>query len=379
MNRPEDFRRLEAKARPVTEIVALLKIPALRVNGTELTGPCPLCGGKDRFNINLRTHAFLCRKCGIAGGDNIALVEQVAQMGFREALTWLQGDAPAEIDPAEASRRRARAEAVERRQAEATDRYRRQAIGDARAIWQRSVPAPGTLIAAYLATRGITADLLPVLPPALRFLPDHPYVKKIGRELVTLHRGPCMIAAIAPAAAVREGRPTATVDAVHQTWIDPAPPHGKAAIRHGEGSYPAKMVRGSKKGGAIRLATPSGADTLVMGEGIETTLSALVAQAVPGAAYWAGVDLGNMGGAGRPGERMSANPDLADEAAFLPPPWVRRLIYVMDGDSNPKTTRATLERGLRRAMALRPGLTGQIVHAGAGLDLNDVLTGKDGE
>jgi hypothetical protein len=38
-------------------------------------------------------------------------------------------------------------------------------------------------------------------------------------------------------------------------------------------------------------------------------------------------------------------------------------------------TRAKLEAGLRRAMAHRPGLVGQIVKAGDGVDLNDVLNG----
>jgi hypothetical protein len=32
---------------------------------------------------------------------------------------------------------------------------------------------------------------------------------------------------------------------------------------------------------------------------------------------------------------------------------------------------------LRRAMAVRPGLKGQIVQAGAGVDLNDVLLGAE--
>jgi aconitate hydratase len=45
------------------------------------------------------------------------------------------------------------------------------------------------------------------------------------------------------------------------------------------------------------------------------------------------------------------------------------VIYVQDGDSDPKLTRAKLVAGLRRAMLLRPGLRAQIVHAGAGVDL----------
>jgi hypothetical protein len=68
---------------------------------------------------------------------------------------------------------------------------------------------------------------------------------------------------------------------------------------------------------------------------------------------------------------------MADRDAFAPPSWVKRLIFIMDGDSEPKMTRAKLECGLRRAMAVRPGLKGQIVQAGAGVDLNDVLLGAE--
>ena len=116
-----------------------------------------------------------------------------------------------------------------------------------------------------------------------------------------------------------------------------------------------------------------------MAEGIETTLSAMVARALPGAAYWAGVDLGNMAGARRlgPGLKYAGLPDLTDRDAFVPPQWVKRLVFVQDGDSAPKLTRAKLLSGLRRAMALRPGLTAAIVHPGEGIDMNDLLMGQD--
>jgi hypothetical protein len=37
-------------------------------------GPCPLCGGRDRFSINIRKQVFNCRGCG-ARGTVIALVQ----------------------------------------------------------------------------------------------------------------------------------------------------------------------------------------------------------------------------------------------------------------------------------------------------------------
>ena len=142
-------------------------------------------------------------------------------------------------------------------------------------------------------------------------------------------------------------------------------------------TWPAKKVLGAKKGGAIRFLTPAGADTLVVGEGIETTLSAMVADRM-GAAYWCGVDLGNMAGQRMHGKglKYAGHPDMDDAEAFVPPEWVRRLIYVMDGDSDPRLTRAQLLAGIRRAMLLRPWLRSWIVPCPEGADLNDVLLGK---
>lgn len=380
MTKQDDPRLITAKAMPITDVIARLGISGLKTEGWELSGPCPSCGTtghnpksgrSDRFNVNLRTNAFLCRKCGIKGGDQIALVMAVENIEFKAALTWLCGDRPAAPDPAEQERRRRIAAEAERKQQAEQEKYRRRAIKDARRMWQASRPGNLGVVRAYLTARGLRPDRLPVLPIDLQFIVDHPYVKKIDGALQTLHSGPCMIAAIR--------RPDGSIAAVHQTWVASAPPHGKAKILHGETVMPSKMVRGSKKGGAIRLFTPETFDTLVMGEGIETTLTAAAAwrDLLPPdrTAYWAGVDLGNMSGrmAYQKGKRHSGRPDMDDRDAFVPPPWTRRLIFIQDGDSDPKATRAKLECGLRRAMALVPGLRGQIVHAGDGVDLNDVL------
>ncbi len=366
----DDPRLIEAKAIPMTEMVDRLGIARLKPMGNELIGPCPLCGGRDRFGINRRTGAFVCRKCDLRGGDRIALAMGVLNMDFKCALQWLCGDRPAHLDQAHIARRRKRAAEADRKQQEARERYRRKAISDARVIWKRARPGHLGVVPAYLGARGIDPSLLPCIPVALRFIADHPYVRKTGRDYVTPHRGPCMVAGILNMAG--------ELTAVHQTWVDTNPPHGKARITHEGESLPAKLVRGSKKSGAIRLHTPEGAETLVMGEGIETTLTALVADPFPNAAYWAGVDLGNMAGRMQKvkGKRYSGLPDMSDSDAFVPPSRVKRLVFIMDGDSDPAMTRAKLECGLRRAMALHPGLKGQIALAGEGVDLNDVLVGS---
>jgi hypothetical protein len=177
--------------------------------------------------------------------------------------------------------------------------------------------------------------------------------------------------------------PGAQVIGLHRTWLDLDQPKGKIVIANplaADGArLDAKKVLGSKKGGAIRLTHPTNRDftTLVMGEGIETTLTARVADQFPGAAYWAGVDLGNMSGRRMirgEGMKYAGIPDLTDTEAFFPPPWTRWLIYIQDGDSEPRLTRAKLQAGLRRARAKCPQLTRvSIVHPGAGVDLNDLV------
>jgi Toprim domain/CHC2 zinc finger len=66
-------------------------------------GPCPQCGGKDRFSINVRKQVFLCRGCA-ARGNVIALVRFLDGCGFLEALEYLTGErAPAPSRPAPAA------------------------------------------------------------------------------------------------------------------------------------------------------------------------------------------------------------------------------------------------------------------------------------
>jgi hypothetical protein len=368
---PDDPRRAEALAKPIAEVADLLCIEGLRRAGVERVGPCPQCGGDDRFGINPRKGVFGCRKCG-AKGDGIALVMHVRQVSFPEALDWLCGPRQ-EISATERAQRDQAAEANRQARAAEAAQYRARAVADARRVWNAGMAAEGTAVRDYLTRRGIDPALYPRLAPALRFHPALPYMVSDGggvwREV---HCGPAMLAAIQGA----DNR----FCAVHRTWLDLDQPKGKAVITDpvtGE-VLQAKKVLGAKKGGAIRLSLGEGS-ALVMGEGIETTLSACVAGAVAGASYWAGVDLGNMAGQRQlgKGQRFDGIPDLGDAEAFVPPPWVERLIYVQDGDSDPKLTRAKLVAGLRRAMLLRPGLRAQIVHAGAGVDLNDVLMGAD--
>ena len=362
----EDPRPAEARAKPIADVAEILGIEGLRRLGRELTGPCPECGGRDRFSINSQKGVFNCRKC-LATGDVIELVRWLRKITLPEALTWLCGEAQ-EIDDAERARREKRAQQNRARAEQQENRYRTKAITQARRIWREGQPAEDTPVRDYLALRGIGRDLLPDLPRVLRYHPDLPYMLDAGAGWIEVHRGPAMLAVVQQAGGQGIG--------VHRTWIDLARPRGKALIEHQGEAQKVKKTWGMVKGGAIRLHTPRGSwDTLVLAEGIETALTALISGVYPGAAVWAGVSLGNMSGRMRQGKglRYAGLPDLADAEAFTPPPWVRQLILIEDGDSEPRMTRARMMACARRAMARVPGLVGRVVPCPAGRDLNDVL------
>jgi hypothetical protein len=56
----------------------------------ERCGPCPVCGGDDRFSINVQKQVFNCRGCDV-GGDVIALVQHLDGGEFNDAVATLAG------------------------------------------------------------------------------------------------------------------------------------------------------------------------------------------------------------------------------------------------------------------------------------------------
>lgn len=145
----------------------------------------------------------------------------------------------------------------------------------------------GTVAERYLVEgRGIDLSRLHHPPGALRFNPacDH-----IDEETGEVTRWPCMVSAMT------KGK---KLVALHRTWLRPDG-LAKAPV------VPAKKMSGPPSGAAIRLSSgPSGlspteavkrgrADPLVIGEGIETTLTAAVAR--PDYRAWAAGSLSLMG------------------------------------------------------------------------------------
>ena len=60
-----DIEKLKAVLKPVIEALPGLK----KKTANEMAGPCPWCGGNDRFVIFLDTGRYLCRGCTPTGGD----------------------------------------------------------------------------------------------------------------------------------------------------------------------------------------------------------------------------------------------------------------------------------------------------------------------
>jgi len=76
-----DQWRAKARAVRIEDEIERRGIPLKRV-GSERIGPCPKCGGDDRFSINTSKQVFNCRGCG-ARGEVIDLVMFLDSVGFR--------------------------------------------------------------------------------------------------------------------------------------------------------------------------------------------------------------------------------------------------------------------------------------------------------
>jgi DNA primase len=67
------------------------------IHGGEYSGPCPFCGGEDRFSLQLNARLpkkpegerWMCRKCSPRWGDNIGFVQKDEKLDFQQALEWL--------------------------------------------------------------------------------------------------------------------------------------------------------------------------------------------------------------------------------------------------------------------------------------------------
>ncbi|WP_182417087.1 primase-helicase zinc-binding domain-containing protein [Bartonella sp. HY038] len=66
----------EAGSIKIANCVADLGLPTVSHNG-EYAGPCPQCGGKDRFSYNIRKDVWNCRGCSKGGHSALSLTAHV--------------------------------------------------------------------------------------------------------------------------------------------------------------------------------------------------------------------------------------------------------------------------------------------------------------
>ena len=248
-------------------------LPALGISESFLTGkhgPCPLCGGKDRWRWDNREGrgTWICSKCG--AGDGIALLMQKNRWEFREAAEH--------IDTVIGS---ASADAPKRQR---SDREKRDAMSR---LWRSSKAIEADdPVGRYLARRvGLIC-----FPSCLRTA----FNARYQSDRPSLH--PAMIAMVTG--------PDGAPSILHRTYLT-------ADGRKASVDAPRRLMPGTvAKGAAIRLV-PAG-DALGIAEGIETALSASALFGVP---CWAAVNAGML-------------------AAWQPPPEVRRILIFGDNDAS---------------------------------------------
>lgn len=207
-------------------------------------GPCPNCGGKDRFRWDNKEGrgTFYCNNCG--AGDGFVLLMKLKGWDFKQTAREIEGViGSAKVQPAKAIKSDDECRSLMRDRWGECDRI---IIGDP--------------VALYLKKRGLDlADEKMEYPKSLR-------ISIRQTAMVALMQDPA-------------GRATM----VHQTFL----------TKDGDKSAripPRLMMEGTiAKGSAVRLAVYT--DTLAIAEGIETALSAIKLFGIP---CWAALNEGLM-------------------------------------------------------------------------------------
>ena len=214
-------------------------------------GPCPLCGGTDRFRFDDvdRRGTYICNSCG--AGDGMKLACEYTGKPFREIASLIDGmvgNLKAETP-----------------KPEMTQETRRDILRNTYRATQRV--EPGDLVHRYLATRGVE-DL--EYTEALRFAPR----LRDGDGGIR----PCMVAMVTG--------PDGAAVTMHRTFLKPDG-SGKAEM-----ASPRKLMPGElPDGSCVRLAEYTPGGPLGIAEGIETAYGAAALFSMP---VWAAINSGGM-------------------------------------------------------------------------------------
>ena len=266
-----DFSTIERARHRWREI-----LPRLGVDTRFLTnkhGPCPLCGGRDRFRFDDKdgSGSYICGQCG--AGNGVILLRKLHGWDYGEAcraIDEIMGtDAPISTAPAAAPK---------------SDERRAEAVR--RALAQAVTP---NIVDAYLTRRGISARS-PVLQGDSRcayFVED----EKDKSRLRLVGHFPAVVAPILG--------PDGSLQSAHRIYDAELDPRKKSLP-------PVTTITG----GAVRLFDPD--EELAVAEGIETSLAVHELFGVP---VWAALTDGGV-------------------KSFVPPPGLLRLLVYADNDAN---------------------------------------------
>lgn len=232
-------------------------------------GPCPVCGGKDRFRFDNKNGkgTFFCNQCG--AGDGITLLCLYHEWGFKEALhaiATLVDVGKCIIAPQTSRPLEPHLDSI---QEEAETRKRRKSL---RTVWMQSKKiTSGDPVDRYLRNRGI---FLNEFPSILRFHPTLPYYHE--RNLVGKYNA--LLALI-------QNKVNQAVT-IHRTYLE----NGYQANVPKTKKLMSPITPGASLGAAIKLFAPKDG-RLVVAEGIETALCFHIATQLP---VWATVSANGM-------------------------------------------------------------------------------------
>lgn len=251
------------------DILGGLGVPAAALVNRH--GPCPVCGGKDRFRFDdlAGKGTFICSQCGAGDGPRLAML--FTGMDFKALAAKLEGGDVGSV----ASRPVARPIGPVRRAG---------GQGRLRSLWEQSNDlARDDPVSRYLFARlgRIPSDT------GLRFLRScqHPDGNSFP-VMLAAYRGP-------------DGRATG----LHRTYL--SGDDRKASV-----SNPKLSLGELVAGGAVRLGAPG--PVLGIAEGIETALAASILFGIP---VWAALNANRL-------------------AVWEPPTDVREVVIFGDNDEN---------------------------------------------
>ena len=357
-----------AKARDIHD-VAVQFGAHLKREGHEWIGPCPTCGGKDRFAVNQQKRVFNCRGSGDehGRGSNIDLVMHLVGCDSIEAVERITGqprpdrtrDESAEDRKKREIEHQARAAEYAKREAEERAAMEAKAARDEASIAEilkRAVHyAESPHGRAYVQeTRGLT--------PSRHLTGDLRYVQNLdywgpgdngSQDPILLGSVPALIAIIRDE--------LGDVIGISQTYLDPKEPRKWTPT--GSSRNSPKKIRGKKQGGMIRLGRP--AETIAISEGWENALAWYQLGLGPEEVMLAAaVDLGNLAGRatgsiahkklvdpeGKPRRITNGKPDPKHPGLILPQ-GIKSVILICDTDSESYATAALLSVAVERFYA----------------------------